>query len=244
LNEQLRLLVRFQEIDSAILSIAERIEALPGRLEKVKTSIKDVYNSYGRAKARYEELNKKKKSKEYELEEVEVKIKKLKERTREIKTNKEYEAHLKEIEATQKNKSRIEDEILFMMESLDALMKDLKSEEIEVRRSEENQRHEEKILEEEKKNLHSEMETYKAKRRGMVREIDEEIYKKYMGLMKTRGGIAVVAVKKEVCLGCHTNIPPQLYNDIKNNHNILTCYHCGRILYYRMEDEGEGRNLL
>ncbi|MBI4838497.1 MAG: hypothetical protein HY806_05025 [Nitrospirae bacterium] len=33
-------------------------------------------------------------------------------------------------------------------------------------------------------------------------------------------------------MGCHTNIPPQLFNDIKDNDDILTCCYCHRMLYH------------
>jgi len=47
------------------------------------------------------------------------------------------------------------------------------------------------------------------------------------------GGLAVVQVENEICLGCNTNIPPQLYNDIKETSKTYTCYYCKRFLYYQ-----------
>ncbi|HDZ61538.1 MAG TPA: hypothetical protein ENH40_00120, partial [Nitrospirae bacterium] len=39
--------------------------------------------------------------------------------------------------------------------------------------------------------------------------------------------------RKEICKGCNTNIPPQLYNDIRSNKDdIFTCYYCSRFLFY------------
>lgn len=233
MNDQLNLLIMLQEIDSSILSIAYKIESLPGRLEKVKIPLKDATASLEKNKTRYEELGKEKKSREYELEDIEVKIKKLKERTKEIKTNKEYEAHLKEIEKTEKNKYQIEEGILSTMESLELTAKELKEEEAKLKKAEDNLGQEERALEEEKKALYTEMEAYKAKRRDIVKQIGEEIYEQYIGLMKSREGIAVAPTKNEVCLGCHTNIPPQLYNDIKTTDDIFTCCYCNRILYHK-----------
>ena len=101
------------------------------------------------------------------------------------------------------------------------------------KKAEEDFKQEEKALEEERNKLHSEMETYKIKRKDVVRKIDGEIYEKYMSLIKNSGGIAVAQTQDEVCLGCHTNIPPQLYNDIKNNEDIFTCCYCNRVLFYK-----------
>ncbi len=233
MNEQLKVLVGLQEIDSSILSIAERIESLPGRLGKWKAPLKEATASVLSVKTKYEKLNRDKKEKELELEEIQEKINKLKSRSSGIKTNKEYEAHLKEIKGVEGNRHHIEDEILSLMEDIEGLTKDLQKEEARVKKTEEDFKQQEKTLEEEKKRLHSEMETYKTKRKGFVAQIDGEIYEQYMNLLKRMSGLAVVRTEKEICLGCNTNIPPQLYNDIKKNENVFICYFCNRFLYYK-----------
>ncbi len=233
MDEQLKLLVGLQEIDSSILSIAEKIETLPKKLEQFKTSLKEANTSFQKVKEKYENLNKNKKDKEFELEEIQEKIDKLKSRSREIKTNKEYEAHLKEIEGLEKNKYLIEDNILSLMEDIEDLTKNLQKENLKVKKAEDDFKQHVKALEGEKKKLHSEMEMHKAKRKDLVARVDEETYAQYMNLLKRLGGLAVVPAKNEVCLGCNTNIPPQLYNDIKKNDDIYTCYYCKRFLYYK-----------
>ncbi|MBI5025280.1 MAG: hypothetical protein HZC12_00840 [Nitrospirae bacterium] len=232
MNEHLRLLVNLQGVDTAILSIADKIEALPRKIEKAKAPLKDAHAAFEKVKIKYEELNRKKKQKEGGLEEAQEKVKKLKARASEIKTNKEYQAHLKEIERAEKEKYQIEDEIISAMEALDVLTAELKKEETKVKEAEAAFATEEKKLEEDKMVLHRDMEDYKIKRRELVRIIDEEIYERYMSLINSKKGLAVVQTKDEVCTGCHMNIPPQLYNDIKNNDSILTCSHCNRILYF------------
>lgn len=206
------------------------------------TSFKEASEALEKVKIKYEELNKKKKSCEHGLEEIEINIKKLKERIKDIKTNKEYNAHLKEIESAEKNKYQIEEEILSIMESIEILTGGLKEEDRKIKIVEENLKHEEKALEDEGKALYSEIEAYKAKRKdleGLIKNGNEELYEKYTTLLITKDGIAVVETSNEVCKGCHTNIPPQLYNDIKNNHGIFSCYNCNRILYCKSEEGKE-----
>ncbi len=237
MNEQLRLLVKLQGTDSIILSIADKIEALPERLMRFKLPFKEATSNLEKVKAKYEELNKKKKTREQALEDIEAGIKKSKERTKDIKTNKEYEAHLKEIEASEKNKYQVEEDIISIMEALDSITKEMEEEKSKVKKVEESLKEKEKRLDEEKKTLHSEMDAYKTKRKELARELNEELYEKYMLLMKSKGGVAVARTKDEVCLGCHTNIPPQLYNDIKSDQNIYTCCYCERFLYYKASEE-------
>jgi predicted nucleic acid-binding Zn-ribbon protein len=232
LNEQLNLLIKLQEIDSDILSITEEIELLPNKLSEARIRLKDTKSSFEKISSDYALLEKKKKSKEDELEEIEEKINKLKAKSTEIKTNKEYEAHLKEIQNFENNKFKVEEEIISAMEKIDEFTKLLKKEEAQLKGVEEEFKREEKTLDNERNKLNSRMEAIKAKRNDMVVRIDKEIYGEYMDKIKSAGGVAVVETKDEVCMGCHTNIPPQLYNDIKSGENIYTCYHCNRFLFF------------
>jgi len=233
LNEQLKFLISLQEIDTAISSIEEKIKNLPLRLEKVKSRLKETSASFEKIKAEYNKTEKKKKDKYDELENIQEKIAKLKAKSTEIKTNKEYEAYLKEVKTLEDNKYQIEEEILSIMEVVETLAKGIKKEEAKVREAQEALAQEEKAIDDEKNKLFSEMEIYKIKRADIVSKMDLEIYERYKSIAENYNGIAVVETKDEVCLGCNTNIPPQLYNDVKDNHNIYTCYHCNRFLYYK-----------
>ncbi len=237
MNEQLKLLMDVQETDTYIMSIAEEIDLLPGKLLKACNSLKDYKTSLDEVKANYERSDKKKKLKEDELEEVQEKIKKFKAKSTEIKTNKEYEAHLKEIQTFEDNKYKIEEETISIMEALEILSKDLKKDEMRFKEAEENFKQEERALEKKKNELYSRMEVYKIKRKEIVGKIDEKIYESYMNIIKSAGGVAVVQTNNEVCMGCYTNIPPQLYNDIKSTDKIFTCYNCNRYLYYLPQNE-------
>ncbi|MCK5512113.1 MAG: hypothetical protein KAI96_04855 [Thermodesulfovibrionia bacterium] len=231
MNEQLSLLISLQDIDSTILSIAEEIEILPNKLDKAKAPLKEIHTSFESNKSEHEKLDKKKKEKYSDLEDTQQKINNLKAKGKEIKTNKEYEAHLKEIKNFEERKDQLEEEILFIMETLDTLLKDFKKVEEKLKKAEENYKKEEKILEDEKNKLYSEMEIHKIKRKDIVRKVEEEIYEEYMILIKTGGGRAVVQTRNEICFGCNTNIPPQLYNDIKADKGIYNCYYCNRFLF-------------
>lgn len=232
MNEQLKSLIELQEIDSVILSIAEKIDALPRKLEKFKAPLKEATAAHQKARTQLDTVSKNKKAKESELEEFQDKINKLKLRSKDVKTNKEYEAHLKEIEGFEKSKYKIEDDILALMESLEAFTRELQNEDVKVKKSDEEFKQQEKLLEDEKKTLYAEMETQKAKRKEFVVRIDGDLYEQYMNLLKKLEGPAVVRAKNEICLGCNTNIPPQLFNDIRKSENIFTCFYCKRFLYF------------
>lgn len=233
MNEQLKILVGLQEVDSTLFVLAEQIDSLPGALEQYKSPLKEATDHLQKAKTQSEVLNKKRKDKDLQLDEFQDKIDKLKSRSTEVKTNKEYEANLKEIETFEKNRYRIEDEVLVMMEEIEVFANTLKEEDVKIKETEKAFKQAETKIEEEKKQLFSEIEVIKAKRTEYIEKLDEDTYDRYMKLLKKLGGLAVVEVKNEICLGCHTNIPPQLCSDIIKGEDVCTCFFCSRLLYHK-----------
>ena len=231
MNEQVSSLIELQKIDSSILSLNERIELLPKELKGSKTNLDEANAAYNKGKAKHEELSKKKKAKDSEIEEKQYVIDKLKGRSSEIKTNKEYEAHLKEIEASEKIKYDAEEEVLLAMEGIEEIEGGLKKNETRVKEAEDELKRLEKELEEEKNSLEQEMEKNRLMRNGLIEKIDSGIYSQYMSNLKRFGDLAIVPAENEICLGCNTNIPPQLFNDLKDNDKIIKCYYCKRFLY-------------
>jgi predicted nucleic acid-binding Zn-ribbon protein len=228
----MRLLIQLQKIDSALFSIKTEIEQLPVRLGSSRARLNEGKNACERIVTRYEKAEKEKRQKESELEEYEDKISKLKSKSTEVKTNKEYEAHLKEIRNFEVKKYNLEDEILSVMEVLDAITGEVDREKMKLREVEEQFQREERDLEDEKNRLNDEMGTYRKQREDLTAGIEKDLYDQYMSVLKRSGGLAVVQTKNEVCLGCHTNIPPQLFSDIRSSDGIFTCYHCNRFLFY------------
>jgi hypothetical protein len=232
-NKQLEYLIQLQQIDSKIRGVHHVIEEFPRKIKAAEAPLQDSQNILNRMKQQYDTLEKKKREKERALEDMNEKITKLKARTGEIKTNKEYQALLKEIETVEHDRSSIEDDILAVMEDTDALMKQIKTEEHQVSKNREKVEALKKTIEDEKAELEREQVTMQESRANVIASIDSEVYDQYHMLLKIYHGNAVSEVREEICQGCNMNIPPQLYVEIKKNEEIYPCPHCRRILYYR-----------
>ena len=70
MNEQLKLLIDLQDVDSAVLLIAEQIESLPVRLDHFKTPLKEAKEAFQKAQVKNEVLIKKKKEKDLKPDEI------------------------------------------------------------------------------------------------------------------------------------------------------------------------------
>jgi predicted nucleic acid-binding Zn-ribbon protein len=232
-NDQLRHLIELQQIDSKILGKKHIMDEVPAKILKAEEPFKESLSAFNKRKQRHESLEKKKRDKERELDDINEKIKKLKARTAEIKTNKEYQAHLKEIEAAEKERYSVEDEILILMEEIDASSKEIRSEEVRLTAERDKIETSKKKLEKEALEVEEELLAFKEARSRVVDVIDGEIYDQYITLLELNDGIAVTDVKEAVCKGCNMNIPPQLFVEIKKNEEVIQCPQCHRILYYK-----------
>jgi predicted nucleic acid-binding Zn-ribbon protein len=233
LKDQLGLLIKLQELDSLILNKQSIINEMPLKISDAELPMKERQAAIEKFKQKKDLLSKKKRDKERELDDLIEKIKKLKARTMEIKTNKEYQAHLKEIESAEKELYVLEDEILLNMEEMDTSSQVIKLEEDRIKSEKKKLEAFKEKLENEISEAEKELLSLKEARGKNVEGINRETYNLYMGIIESSGGIAVTEVKEEVCQGCNMNIPPQLYVEIKSNEEIIQCPQCRRILYYK-----------
>lgn len=236
MKEQIRLLVELQKTDSSIIR-QKRIKAsIPQKALSAEQPLRDAQASYDRQKLKYDAAEKKKKEKERLLEDTNDRIRKQKARSAEIKTNKEYQAHQKEIESAERERIAIEDEILVLMESVDAALTGLKAEEEKIKAEKEKYEEFKKRLDEDAGIAEKDMAGQMDKRTAAVKEIDRELYNLYFKILTAKGDSAIVEAKDEICQGCHMNMPPQLFVEIKKCEKVIQCPQCNRILYWAAED--------
>lgn len=84
----------------------------------------------------------------------------------------------------------------------------------------------------------SSREGFDVEREVVAKEIEPRILKRYERVKAGSGGIGIVNVKDETCLGCYIHIPPQTYIQLlRESSDIIDCPHCHRILYFAAEKE-------
>lgn len=237
MQENIRLLIELQGADSTIIRKKAAIDSLPSKLSSVENSFKETRFLYEKEKQKCELLEKKKKDKERAIEDINEKIKKIKARASDIKTNKEYQAHLKEIETIEKERYAIEDEILSAMEAIEAAAKEVKAEELKMSAEKDKVERFRKEVEKETAEAEKEIGELQVKRIAIADKIDPDVYSNYMALLEKCNGLAVVEARDEICQGCNMNIPPQMFVELKKNIEIIQCQQCDRILYWKGRGE-------
>jgi predicted nucleic acid-binding Zn-ribbon protein len=232
LREQLVLLIELQKMESAAGRVTARRKDLPiqmGELEKEYTELSAVVEA---RREELEALRKRRKEKDKQLQMGQETLKRTRDRLLEVKTNKEYQSMLKEIETFETKNSHVEDEIISLLEELDVFEKEVKKkgEDLDVQR---RRYEEEKVkMEEELDSIAKELDGCARKSEAIRKKIPAELLRKYEQIKTAMRGVAVVSVWKEVCGGCHMSIPPQLYNELQKSTVLITCPNCSRIMYW------------
>jgi uncharacterized protein len=224
-------LLELQKLDLAIAkldgqarAIPQAIDALEGRLAKAREGLETT-------KGRVDLLQKDRRAKERELDEVGQNAKKKQARLFEIKTNEEYSAVLKEIEALKAKSSVLETEILEQMESSDVAAKAVAEAAKVFQAADLALQSERRDKEAQLATLQKELAILQAARKGKASRVDGELLRHYTRLMKSRD-VAMVAVADGSCQGCGMALTPQTYNEVKRNDRMFTCSSCNRILYF------------
>lgn len=232
MNEQIRLLVELQKLDSRIIRKDALIKTIPTRISAAEKPLNEALSNSETHRKQAEEAEKKKREKERELDDTHERIKKLKARTADVKDNKAYQALLKEIETAERESSAIEDQILELMERVEQEGRKLKGAgkalEAEKQKVEEFR----KKLEGEVREAEEELNSLREKRAALASQLEDDTYRLYMTLLELTRGLAVVEARDEVCQGCNMNIMPQLFVELKKNESIIQCPQCRRILYH------------
>jgi predicted nucleic acid-binding Zn-ribbon protein len=234
-NPQVKSLVELQAQDTLILGKTALIKEIPKNISTRQKPLDEARARLEAVKKEHDAAVKARRKAESTLEEMGQRIAKLKART-DIKTNKEYQAHLKEIESAEKESTAIEDQILLAMEEVEKSEKVIKTEGARVKDEEGKLEEYRKELDAQAAEAEKDLSALKKTRAALTAGLDPELYQEYMKLLRKNSGLAVVEVKNEICQGCMMNIMPQLFLEIKRSETeIFNCPQCGRILYHKDE---------
>lgn len=232
-EEQIVTLVKLQKIDAEAQKLQSFLKDTPVRIEILDEGLEKFVRSVEEEENVISELNKKYRTYESDAQMNLGKIQKSQEKLRSVKTNKEYQSSLKEIEDIKLINSKIEDEMLEFLEQIESAEKAL---------NEQKLRHSQIVddTNQEKDSINRDTEQYKQKLaqlesdRNLVKDtLDSTIFDIFYRVKaKQADGVAIAEVKDEVCQGCNLNIPPQMYIDLQHRNSLKNCPSCERIIYW------------
>jgi predicted nucleic acid-binding Zn-ribbon protein len=237
-KDDIAALVKLQQIDLETGRIKAFLRDLPLQINNLDQKLEEFTRKVEDDAEFIAELNKKYRTYESDIQLNLGKIEKSQEKLRSVKTNKEYQSSLKEIDDIKAINSKIEDEMLEFLEQIEMAEQSLvKSKQQSTKIVEEIDR-EKKSLNQAIEQSQKDLAALGLNRDTVAASLDDKILDIFnRQLLKQGNGIAIVAVKNAVCQGCNMNIPPQMYNELHRSNSLKYCPSCERVIYWQDQDE-------
>jgi hypothetical protein len=231
MEEQIKLLIELQGLDSEIFRLKKNLDAKPEEIKALDDAFKEKEEKTKSIDTELKKIQVEHKNKEIELKTKEEAAQKLQSQLYQVKTNKEYTALENEIKTVRADSSLLEEEIINLLDKIEEAEKvkkeigeDLKAERQKVDEAK-------KKIAEETKKIEQELVNFQKQRDALAEKVDKNILSKYERILYGKDGLAIVAVRNNSCQGCFLNLPPQVINEIRMKKDLIFCESCARILY-------------
>lgn len=233
MRKEIEVLASLQDVDREIKKKGEAKAALLQEVEGKESEIQAKKSEFGLLLAEWKERDKVRQERERLLQEEAKKATEKRMRMSRIKNIKELQALQREIDQIKQASAQVEEELIKLMEGLEAGQAVLEEKESELRQLERQWRERRDEIEAQLKRLEAAISEAATLRESIVAQLNGDLVKRYELIFSRRGGVAVVPVLDGICQGCFMNVPPQLCNEILRGERLILCPSCHRILYYK-----------
>lgn len=231
-KSQLDNLIQLQQVGDEITTTIGMLDTIATRVESLELELALYEKKVEDEKKILQEFKRQYRSFESDLQAKQSQIIKSKEKLRSVKTNKEYNSTLKEIDKLKEQNSLLEDEMLNLLDRIDEADKAvLKSqEEYNQTKSDITTRMNAVSLEE----LDGKNELARLNKNcsALETKINKDLLVKFKLVKEKITGPSISPVINAVCQGCHLNIPPQMYIELQRIENLKFCPNCQRMIYW------------
>ncbi|MEJ2220887.1 MAG: C4-type zinc ribbon domain-containing protein [Desulfobacterales bacterium] len=237
-KEQIVSLVNLQRIEIETCDIKAKINNVDQRLEKLDERLSDFKQVIAEQESAIEGLNQQYRSYETDVRMNLDAIKKSEAKLSSVKTNKEYQAFLKEIDDLKEKNSKLEDDMIEFLDRIEAAEKILNEKMTEYSELQTRLNIEKETIQKETEEGRRQLENLDTQLKTVAAGIDANLLATYNHVKSLQSNaIGIVAVIGAVCQGCHMNIPPQMYNELQRGDSLKRCPICDRIIYWKDESK-------
>ena len=237
-KEQIVSLANLQQIEIETSSVKTKISNVDQRLEKLDDRLHDFKQVIEKQESVINELNQKYRDYETDVRMNLDAIKKSEAKLSSVKTNKEYQAFLKEIDDIKEKNSKLEDDMIDFLDRIEAAENTLNTKMAEYSELQTRLNNEKETIQKETEEGKRQLEDLDAQLKTVAAGIDAALLATYNKVKALQNNaIGIVAVTDAVCQGCNMNIPPQMYNELQRGDSLKKCPICDRIIYWKNENK-------
>ena len=237
-KNDIAILVKLQKIEIESARLEAYLKDVPVQIKNLEQRLDEFTRNVENDEQLIDELNKKYRTYESDIQLNLGKIDKSQEKLRSVKTNKEYQSSLKEIDDIKAINSKLEDEMLEILEQVETAEKSLEGSKQAYSRIVDEINHEKDTLAQAAEQGKQDLTALRSERQTVADQIKPGLLEIFNHQMSEQAnGIAIAEVKDAVCQGCNMNIPPQMYNELQRGTSLKYCPSCERIIFWQDQNE-------
>jgi len=234
----LRALERIQRIDLEVKAIEDEEKRLVRTIEELDSEIAAAVSSVAAAEADSEALRSQMRELDEKIRESSERVSKDEKRLNSVKNDRELAAITKEITGANKSKKLGEQEKTSLQAKCDEKEALVAARKEALKSREEERARVSSELASSRPGWKESIEAHQKSKDEIKSAVAPAILRKYELIRSKRAGVGLALVKDEICQGCFTHIPPQVYIMLKRGtEELQSCPHCHRLLH--VEDDGQ-----
>lgn len=230
---QFEMLISLQNIEFSRIEVQKTLDAVAAKVARLENELKihsDAIEKEKQAlqadKAAYADFDE-------QIQTNEALIAKIEEKRRSVKTEREYQSLIKEEEQLRARQSQIEEDMIACMDQMETTAQTIEAKEAELAQIREQVETDIQGVRQEASASETRHEDLTREWEQMAADIDARLLEKFIKVKKqTDDGRALAPAKNAICMACHMNIPPQMYNELQRFDSLKLCPFCFRILYW------------
>jgi hypothetical protein len=231
-------LIELQRLDSEIRKVQSLLDSIPSQVEAIDRQMEASALALGQAREKLAHNQKRRRELEGEVKDIRSPITKYKLQLNQVKTNREYQALLKEIDENQQKIDKIEEDIIAELLNADQIEIDIQAAVAKDGQEKIRLHQEKEVLAREKSRLEEEIKSLAAAKEKLLPLIPKDQVALYLRIFDKKGGLALSPVTDDFCTLCHMRVRPQMLSELVEKNQLLLCENCGRILH-RVKEKPE-----
>jgi hypothetical protein len=231
LREQLKSLRELQEEDRKLHELQRTRDAIPAKIAEMRVNLEAIQGILEKERAQLGEVERFRREQDREMKAQSESLQASKNKA--ARNTKEFNALQREVDAQKKSQQDREEELAKLSTAIEESSRSISAHEAEYKKLFDEVTEQENAGREKVAKLDQELQTIRQNRAVLAKKMPSSILARYDQILKRRkDGVAVVGARNGACLGCHMNLPPQLFNTVIKGQTFEMCPSCHRILYY------------
>ncbi len=232
MHPDLELLLKLQHVDYDIGELERSKEYMPDMMGSLQNEIDVSSKAIENSQTELEDLTVKQKTSELEVASLQEDLKRYQSQMLSIKTNKEYDALVTEIDTIKTRVTEYENDILSAEERIEELKNSEEALASNAKTIAENNGKQLKKLQERIDSVGDKISKQQHERQRLASKVGKPALSIYERVRRGKGAGVVVTLKKRACGGCFKSVPPQRYYEIRKGEKVVCCDNCGRLLVF------------